>query len=246
MIFEHRLKDILRRDNFKPFEKFLTVKILVSIAFIQEFVLSVIMGSLFKASEVQIKLGYACLLCYEVFPISLMVLYSWRPVANDWYKMDGGLPGQDGGETAPHGQLADEHAPPQLSGDFIASRQPSAMVPNANPLGDSVEATIELHGRVSALEGKALEDLVNSMSRTIFAVYKPAALFRERRGRRAASISSPDLSGIWSTPPYSSRFPMSMPPNSPDHGDAPPMTPRTVAAASWRDGLLGSPRPPVV
>eukprot|EP00928_Gymnodinium_smaydae_P023218 TRINITY_DN19243_c0_g1_i2.p1 TRINITY_DN19243_c0_g1~~TRINITY_DN19243_c0_g1_i2.p1 ORF type:complete len:236 (-),score=53.46 TRINITY_DN19243_c0_g1_i2:82-789(-) len=137
------------------------------------------MDSIFSFPEDQIQLCYACLICVEVLPISLMVYHGWRPVPNDWYSGDR-LP------DSSVGQLASEHIASVDWHSFVASRQPTAMVDDTTPLGSEVAATIELRGRVSAQEGRALEDLVNSMSKTMTAVYKPAALFRSRHATGAS------------------------------------------------------------
>lgn len=192
VVFEHNLKAILKRENFKPFEKFLCVKMLVSIAFLQDFAMTVVIGSVLDFSKQQVNLCYTCLICFEVFPISVLVFWAWRPTPNDWYAGDR-HPGQVLGEGLATGQLADE----KVSEDshFAESRQLTAMVGSARCLNRDAVAAIELHGNVCAQEGKALEELVNTMSRTMTAVYKPAALFNSRssspRGERAVSTLAP-------------------------------------------------------
>jgi len=188
--FEHNMKDILGKGSFRPFEKFLGVKVLVSIAFFQDFGVSVIMGSLYKFSQVQMNLCYSALICCEVLPLSLFLLVAWRPVHADWYEGDNmscrirrSLSDPCGTELeVRHGQLADEVVAEAESedADFIASRQPRTSLAPRPALGDELMAVIELRGEVRAQEGKALEDLINSLSRTVRAQYKPAALFRMR------------------------------------------------------------------
>eukprot|EP00401_Gymnodinium_catenatum_P074139 CAMPEP_0117496878 /NCGR_PEP_ID=MMETSP0784-20121206/20887_1 /TAXON_ID=39447 /ORGANISM="" /LENGTH=582 /DNA_ID=CAMNT_0005291869 /DNA_START=1 /DNA_END=1749 /DNA_ORIENTATION=+ len=207
VVFEHRLKDILRREMFKPEWKFITVKIMVSIAFMQDWVLNVVMGSMCSYSDVQISICYACLICFEVLPISLMVFFAWMPVPNDWYSGDCWYAARDdaGSTSLGSGRLADEKPgdDDDYSSSFVASRQPSAMVETDVTLGIQVAATIELHGKVSAQEGNALADMVNAMSKTMTAVYKPAALFRTRPGVAVgahaglvASASLPSLASV--------------------------------------------------
>merc|ERR1740139_179969 len=76
--------------EFKPFVKFLSVKILVSIVFFQQFLMQAIMGKLgpFQFSTPQIRLLYPCVICFEVFVLSLVVWWAWRPRPGDWYTGD--------------------------------------------------------------------------------------------------------------------------------------------------------------
>jgi hypothetical protein len=181
VVFEHKLKDILKGEMFLPFEKFLSVKILVSIAFFQTAGLDFALGKFFNYTEMETKLANVCLLSFEVFPISVLVLIAWRPRKNDWYGGDCLSISEDSGRGEATGQLAREYTPSDANRhSFVASRQPLHMVEEDGPLGYDVAATIELHGRVSARHGQALVDVVNTMSDSITAVYKPAALFRDR------------------------------------------------------------------
>jgi len=179
VVFERRLKDILKRENFKPFQKFLGVKALVSIAFFQKFVLQVVLQSFGHFTDFQSDLCYSCLISMEVLPMSLTMYFAWRPMEHDWYDGDR-IPWLVGEGGEPMGQLANEKPNEGDEEAFLASRQLDGMVSSTRPLGSEVAATIELHGRVSAAEGKALEDLVNAFSKTMTAVYKPAAFFRNR------------------------------------------------------------------
>eukprot|EP00928_Gymnodinium_smaydae_P042681 TRINITY_DN28705_c0_g1_i1.p1 TRINITY_DN28705_c0_g1~~TRINITY_DN28705_c0_g1_i1.p1 ORF type:complete len:547 (-),score=70.68 TRINITY_DN28705_c0_g1_i1:169-1809(-) len=190
VVFEHKLDVILRKENFRPFLKFLTVKVLVSIAFFQNYILSVVMQTFLQSPDVQIKLCYACLICFEVLPIGLVVYYAWRPLAGDWYSGDCAH-----GMTI--GQLAREDALECDSASFVASRRPTAIVDEAMPLGNEVSATLELRGRVTAQEGMALESLINALSTTMTAVYKPAALFRSRSlAQLGCGAASSRLAGL--------------------------------------------------
>jgi hypothetical protein len=72
--------------NFKPRPKFLSIKVIVSIAFIQQKALNLlgtdsmmgvtIMGDA-KLSEIQIDLLYCSLLCYEVLGVAVLHLIAW-------------------------------------------------------------------------------------------------------------------------------------------------------------------------
>ena len=51
----------------------------------------------------------ACLLCFEVFPLSLLTLYAWKPRRyEDWYDADGGWGREKEGEVVTVGRLAGE------------------------------------------------------------------------------------------------------------------------------------------
>lgn len=103
---EHGFHDILSVEGFAPILKFLGVKLLVSITFIQSLLMNVVMKQMLQYSDEQIQLGYACLLCFEVLPISLLTYVAWKPSEGDWYDGDCGW-GPHGGW--PHvGRLAGE------------------------------------------------------------------------------------------------------------------------------------------
>lgn len=71
--------------DLSPSSKFWSTKIMVSIAFIQEVVLSIIVRfSRDTLSELQEKLVYSSLICYEVFFVSLFHLYAW-PEDEPWH-----------------------------------------------------------------------------------------------------------------------------------------------------------------
>lgn len=169
IVFESSFKDILHRECFRPYLKFLAVKVLVSLVFIQFYGLSVIMGQVWKMSQIQVRLSYACLVCCEVLPLSILVLLAWRPRPGDWY----------GGDCCDgqHGQLADESAW-QLGDSFVESRQPSLALAAGRGASDELTAVIELRGNVQAKEGRALEEVINTLSQSVTAQYKPAALYR--------------------------------------------------------------------
>lgn len=81
--FEIDLHDFLH--DFQPTWKFWGAKILVSIAFIQTFVLQTLLVDTFKIlSEPQQKLFYSALITWECLPIALLHLYAWKHDA-EWY-----------------------------------------------------------------------------------------------------------------------------------------------------------------
>jgi len=187
VVFEQSLKDILDKERFRPFAKFLAVKMLVSIVFLQYYGLSVLMGQIWRMSDVQIRLSYACLVCCEVLPLSILVFVAWRPSEGDWYGGDCYMEGGGAGaETHGRGQLADESRSfTEADAPFVASRQPSQAMAAGRAMSDELTAIIELRGDVKAQEGRALEDVINTLSRTVSATYKPAALYRGLGQRRA-------------------------------------------------------------
>lgn len=226
VVFEHSLKDILDKERFRPIAKFLAVKIMVSIVFIQYYGLSVIMSSFWRLSDVQIRLSYACLICCEVLPLSILVFVAWRPTEGDWYGGDCFVEGISGHAGAPRrGQLADERSSFSEADapEFVASRQPSLAMAAGRAMSDELTAIIELRGDVKAEEGKALESIINTLSKTVSATYKPAALYRGLGQRRAywassesslqascASVAPADSSSGWqnsSTTAKSSSYP---------------------------------------
>lgn len=103
---EHGFHDILSVEGFAPILKFLGVKLLVSITFIQSLLMNVVMKQMLQYSDEQIQLGYACLLCFEVLPISVLTYVAWKPSPGDWYDGDCGW-GPHGGWPQ-RGRLAGE------------------------------------------------------------------------------------------------------------------------------------------
>jgi len=186
VVFEHNLSDILNEGQFRPFAKFLGVKLMVSIAFIQSFALNVLAKFFWDLSKEQIDLCYSCLVCCEVVPLSLLLYYAWRPCQDDWHAGDfyGHLRPQGGMETSMQGfqgrgQLADEDASSfDESLQFQQSRELSISMEPRQALHDELTGFIELRGEVEACEAKVIEDLVNTLSKGIKATYRPAALFR--------------------------------------------------------------------
>jgi len=186
VVFEHYLKDILKEGHFRPFAKFLGVKVMVSIAFMQSFVLNVLAGWMWGLSKEQINLCYSCLICCEVLPLSLLLLFAWKPSKNDWHGGDfyGDLPLASSGSPSfsrfqGTGQLADEDTSAfDDSVTFQRSRELSSTMGPRPALCDELTGIIELRGEVEARQGKAVEDVVNSLSKSMRAQYKPAALFR--------------------------------------------------------------------
>mmetsp|Transcript_4949 Transcript_4949/g.14434 ORF Transcript_4949/g.14434 Transcript_4949/m.14434 type:complete len:564 (-) Transcript_4949:75-1766(-) len=187
VVFEHNLNSILKAGHFRPFEKFLGVKVMVSICFIQSFVLEVLGSWLWDLSKEQISLCYSCLLCCEVLPLSLLLYIAWRPAEGDWHHGDlyDHLEPAEGDGRMPlnsfvgRGQLADEAS--TMFDDslvFQKSRELSATLGPRPAFSDELTGIIELRGEVQAREAKALEDVINSLSKSMRAQYKPAALLR--------------------------------------------------------------------
>merc|ERR1711865_1335167 len=88
-------------------------------------------------------------------------------------------------EGVQRGQLAGE-----AEGDnvYYDSRTPNEAMAAARGLSDELTAIIELRGDVRAHEGRALEEVINSLSKTVKAQYKPAALYRGM-GPRSANMN---------------------------------------------------------
>jgi len=194
VVFEHNLKEILSKDRFRPFEKFLSVKIMVSIAFFQDAALSILLGSVLNYHTVQINLCYASLICCEVLALSVIVLAAWKPVDQDWYAGDCYIEMEEAAER--RGQLADEcGSAQQRHPAFLQRRQLTAGVPQTPAVGDELTAIIELRGDVRGDQGRALEDMINTLSATVRARYKPAALFRCRSLGLSSDASATPLSG---------------------------------------------------
>jgi len=82
--FEHHQKVFLK--ELDPRQKFFSVKILVSIAFMQKGVLAVL-GSMLSLSTTQVNLIYTCCVCVEVLPLSMWVWIAWHP-GQAWYADD--------------------------------------------------------------------------------------------------------------------------------------------------------------
>jgi len=186
VVFEHNLSDILNEGQFRPFAKFLGVKLMVSITFIQSFALNVLAKFLWNLSKEQIDLCYSCLVCCEVVPLSLLLYYAWRPCQDDWHAGDfyGHLLPQGGIEASMQafqgkGQLADEDASSfDESRQFQQSRELSISMDPRQALHDELTGFIELRGEFEACEAQVIEDLVNTLSKKVKATYRPAALFR--------------------------------------------------------------------
>ncbi|CAK9042860.1 unnamed protein product [Durusdinium trenchii] len=105
---EHGFHQILELEGFAPLLKFLGVKVLVTVTFLQSLVISFVQQrDLLKSDEA--NLCNACLLCFEVFPLSLLTLYAWKPRRyEDWYDADGGWGREKEGEVVTVGRLAGE------------------------------------------------------------------------------------------------------------------------------------------
>mmetsp|Transcript_29428 Transcript_29428/g.51594 ORF Transcript_29428/g.51594 Transcript_29428/m.51594 type:complete len:656 (-) Transcript_29428:13-1980(-) len=80
-------------DGFNPWWKFLSCKILVSLAFLQEGICLIPMpgvgggNSLQEMTDTQSNMFYAACLCYESFLVSLFCLQAWR-ASEKWYDDD--------------------------------------------------------------------------------------------------------------------------------------------------------------
>eukprot|EP00929_Paragymnodinium_shiwhaense_P009740 TRINITY_DN11402_c0_g1_i2.p1 TRINITY_DN11402_c0_g1~~TRINITY_DN11402_c0_g1_i2.p1 ORF type:complete len:635 (+),score=124.05 TRINITY_DN11402_c0_g1_i2:82-1986(+) len=215
IVLEHRLRDILERDQFKPFEKFLSVKIMVSIAFFQDIFLKIISSWLYKGkfSHVQLNLCYSCLICAELLLIVALVFFAWKPRPGDWYNCDQAA--SECVEDAPLGSFVgrlamDETFYVEEDSSFVQSRWLTTLVERRSsfPQGSEPEetfqpsvlgapggacATIELRGDVSTAKGRAIANLVNTLTenpcRPITAVYRPAAMLRSKHGHDGDAFS---------------------------------------------------------
>lgn len=208
VVFEHNLSDILNKGNFRPFAKFLGVKLMVSIVFMQSFALNVLAKFLWDLSKEQINLCYSCLVCCEVVPLSLLLYYAWRPCPDDWHtgdfygrvlpqgENDAAIQGSHG-----RGQLADEDA---SSFDESLLFQQS-LVSSRQALHDELTGFIELRGEVKASEAQVIEDLINTLSTGMKATYRPAALFRTSGScqRHPARSGSQSLLSTFNTSTFS-------------------------------------------
>eukprot|EP00747_Dinoflagellata_sp_TGD_P103178 gnl/TRDRNA2_/TRDRNA2_168880_c0_seq1.p1 gnl/TRDRNA2_/TRDRNA2_168880_c0~~gnl/TRDRNA2_/TRDRNA2_168880_c0_seq1.p1 ORF type:complete len:593 (-),score=94.17 gnl/TRDRNA2_/TRDRNA2_168880_c0_seq1:182-1894(-) len=86
--FEEHMKDML--DGFSPRLKFMSAKIIVSLAFIQSILIS-LFSRLFPDSALQKypdsyqkQLCYAALMCVEMVPVALLQYVAWSP-EQSWY-----------------------------------------------------------------------------------------------------------------------------------------------------------------
>jgi len=89
--FEHSLEPFLM--GFKPRLKFLTVKLLLSLAFIQDFVIQVASHLLLGLSREQRQLLYSSLICIEVLVIACLQVPAWN-ARDSWYDGDPALSAQ--------------------------------------------------------------------------------------------------------------------------------------------------------
>merc|ERR1712187_118572 len=64
-------------EDFEPSAKFWSAKVLVSIAFLQEFALAIVAHIISGFNEFQQQLVYSSFLCYEVFAVSIFHIYAW-------------------------------------------------------------------------------------------------------------------------------------------------------------------------
>jgi len=106
----------LKTAGFWPILKFWGLKALVSITFIQRLVMDIVMSKLLNYTDEQIELCYACAVCLQVLPLSLLTAWAWRPSSGDWYGDD-----KDPAElcvSIPRGRLANED-------DWVNYHQPS-------------------------------------------------------------------------------------------------------------------------
>jgi len=196
VVFEHNLKPILNKQKrFRAVMKFMAVKVLVSIVFFQSFILSVVCGTAFNMSRPQTNLCYSCLICFEVLPLSILVLYAWRPKVGDWHEGDQYC--HDGGELDV--EFAGEKTGAHMSSEsFIASRKPQTSMKDSITFSEEISAWVELRGDVRAGDGRALVQAIEALSTDwdsgrarISARYKPAALFQDFRRMPTARSSTP-------------------------------------------------------
>lgn len=76
---EHSLKVWLEKHDFQPFLKFLSVKFMVSISFLQDFILEIVLDKGVHYSRFQIQLCNSALIGLESLPLSILLLLAWRP-----------------------------------------------------------------------------------------------------------------------------------------------------------------------
>jgi hypothetical protein len=84
-------------EAFKPFLKFWSAKILVSIAFLQSILLIPLQN---VWSSTQANLFYSAMLCYECLIVALMHQCAW-PVDEDWYRAEEDNNNNDNDKTRP-------------------------------------------------------------------------------------------------------------------------------------------------
>jgi len=95
IVVEQHMKAVLHVFGAVP--KFFAVKLLLSMSYIQEF----LVGFFFQMcsySNAQQALAFGSLTCLEVLPVAFFVFYAWGPKPGDWHdegsvdkKLDGGL-----------------------------------------------------------------------------------------------------------------------------------------------------------
>eukprot|EP00435_Cladocopium_sp_Y103_P050464 s171_g15.t1 len=109
---EHGFHQILRLEGFAPVLKFLGVKVLVTVTCMQSLVISLFhKRDLLKSDEA--NLCNACLLCFEVLPLSVLTYHAWKPRGSgDWYDADcgWGYGNVDVGRLAGEGDWAESYA----------------------------------------------------------------------------------------------------------------------------------------
>jgi len=88
VVLEHSFEHLLKTAGFTPMLKFFGVKVLVSITFLQSMVMDIVLGKMLNYTQEQIELCYACAVCFEVLPLSLVTAWAWRPRCGDWYGDD--------------------------------------------------------------------------------------------------------------------------------------------------------------
>lgn len=161
-VFEHNLSEFLNnRKSFRPVMKFFAVKVLVSIVFFQYYILA-FLGSLVGMSTPQTKLCYSCLICLEVLPLSVLVLYSWSPTEGDWHSEDRYCRSGGGAGADFAGANVGEY---MEGGSFTESRMPTASVSTRVSHIHEMAAYVELRGLVTEEDGRCIEHVIHALSR---------------------------------------------------------------------------------
>lgn len=79
VILEHSYNITLKKNSFHPTLKFLGVKFMVSVSYVQDFVVSIVMGKMCGYTPLQVSLCSGALIAVECLPLCLLLLCAWRP-----------------------------------------------------------------------------------------------------------------------------------------------------------------------
>ena len=110
---------------FEPFWKFWGAKILVTLAFLQTFILKIIFVDVLQLlSKEQEMLLYSSLVCIECLPIALLHCKAWRHTSS-WYRDREWLLGEHGGWSGEGTPVSERDGPREdLSGRECAGESP--------------------------------------------------------------------------------------------------------------------------